>query len=408
MAVPTVSVNLHDRYTPELRDKIVDKLRTAPSEAAYHVLTPPLLRELADAVSKNGPVLSFYLQLTPERRVGGAWRSYLSAMSDAMLRSTEDKHTRKTLQEEFARIQQAMEEELPALGRGVAFFACRSLGLWRQIAVPLPLADGAHQGTRPYVRPLVRTRDEHDRFVIAVLSEELGRYFVSQIGQIEEVLQIRGANMRRMLTDHGPKDPHDDRVLEHIWIEGEVFAGAIEQVVARYQARYLVLAEAEDLRLAVIRHLHKELQQRIGAEFPAELHARPAEMAAAAEPAQRAIEEREEVATVQHLLDAGPQRSAYGIEPALRALWERRVATLVVDDMYAAPGARCRTCAALLQTARESCPVCGSETIDGVEDVVELAIEQTLDEDGTFEMVRSPAARQMLTRIGPVAALLRW
>lgn len=111
---------------------------------------------------------------------------------------------------------------------------------------------------------------------------------------------------------------------------------------------------------------------------------------------------------MQRLLDAGPQRSAWGVNATLHALRESRVATLVVDDMFATPGARCRSCTALLPAPQGPCPVCGSDAIDTVEDVVELAIEQTLDEDGAFEMVRSAAARQMLTPIGPMAASLRW
>jgi hypothetical protein len=73
-------------------------------------------------------------------------------------------------------------------------------------------------------------------------------------------------------------------------------------------------------------------------------------------------------------------------------------------DMHA----RCRTCAALLQTPQGPCPICSSKGIDVVPDVIELAIEQTLEEDGTLELVRSAAARRMLAPIGPVAALLRW
>jgi len=76
MSVPSASVNRHDRYTPELHGKIAEALRVPLLESAYHVLTPPLLWELANAVSDRGPVLSFYLQLTPERRIGGAWRTY--------------------------------------------------------------------------------------------------------------------------------------------------------------------------------------------------------------------------------------------------------------------------------------------------------------------------------------------
>lgn len=84
------------------------------------------------------------------------------------------------------------------------------------------------------------------------------------------------------------------------------------------------------------------------------------------------------------------------------------MATLVVDDMFARPGARCRDCGALLEAAQDTCPHCGGVTGDINEDIVELAIEQTLNEDGAFEMVRSALARQLLTKIGPMAALLRW
>jgi hypothetical protein len=408
MDIPSLSVDRHDRYTPAVRDRVAEKLRTPLSDTAYHVLTPGLLRTLTETVSRERPVLSLCLQLTPERSFGGIWRTFLASMADATLKPIDDRRTREALREEFDRIEQAMHAKLPVMGRGVAFFTCRQIGLWRQLAVPLPLPDGVHRGPRPYLRPLVRTQNEHDAFVIALLTQELSRFFVSQIGQVQEVFEVRGVTMRRMLTDHGPKDRYDGGVLQAIRNEAHILAHTAEQVLTHYQGRYLLLAEAEDLRAAVIHDLGKDVQQRVGAEFSADIHARPSEVAAAAEPAQRAIEEREEVATVQRLLDAGPQRSAWGVQATLRALWEGKVNTLVVDDMFARPGGRCRECAALLEAQRDRCVVCESAAVEPVEDVVELAIEKTLDEDGAFEMVRSAAARQLLARVGPMAALLLW
>jgi hypothetical protein len=63
--IPSVSLTRHDRYTPELRDKIAQALGAPPAAADYHVLTAPLLRELADTVSESAPILSLYIQLTP-------------------------------------------------------------------------------------------------------------------------------------------------------------------------------------------------------------------------------------------------------------------------------------------------------------------------------------------------------
>jgi Bacterial archaeo-eukaryotic release factor family 10 len=103
-----------------------------------------------------------------------------------------DKRKREKLTDELQRIEAALQADLPALGRGVAFFTCPTGELWRQIALSLPLRDCAHVGSRPYIRPLARTRDEHDRFILVLLSLDRNRFFVSQIGQVEEVFEVRG------------------------------------------------------------------------------------------------------------------------------------------------------------------------------------------------------------------------
>lgn len=125
-----MSVNRHDRYTPDLRDKIARALGAFLAPGYHVVLTAPLLRELADTVSKSSPVLSLYIQLMPERKVGGSWRTYLSCLSEAVLRPVHDKEARHALEQEVAQVSQAVEEELPVLGRGAAFFSCRTAGLW--------------------------------------------------------------------------------------------------------------------------------------------------------------------------------------------------------------------------------------------------------------------------------------
>jgi predicted Zn-ribbon and HTH transcriptional regulator len=330
------------------------------------------------------------LQLSPDRRVGGRWRTYLASLSDSILKSIAEHRRRELLQEEFDRIENALDNELPALGRGAVFYTCRKLGLWRQIAVSVPLPDSVHVLPRPYLRPLVRRRDEHDRFVLGVLSEEMSRFFISQIGQVEEVFLVRGQGVRKILRA---------RILAHA--TGLV----LEQFGGRY---YLLLSGTSELRATVIDLLPKAVRQNLGAEFSVEVHLPPVAVAAAAEPSQRAIEAREEVATVQRLLDIGPERSSWGVRPTLDALRVASVMTLVVEDTFSRPGARCHNCGILLEQPAQRCPVCDSEAIEAVEDVVELAIEQALEERSALEIVRSKAARQLMTKIGPMGAMLRW
>jgi hypothetical protein len=82
--------------------------------------------------------------------------------------------------------------------------------------------------------------------------------------------------------------------------------------------------------------------------------------------------------------------------------------SLAVDDTFCKPGSCCRNCGALRMGKVPKCPVCGNDAIEAVVDVVEMAIEQALEQKSALGIVRSSAARRLMTSIGPMAALLRW
>jgi hypothetical protein len=407
MSIPSVSVGLHDRYTPELRDQILEKLQAPVDDTAYHLLTPAHLRTLSMTESPDAPVLSFYLQLSPERRSRTVWHSVFSSLANGTVRAFTDRRERRMIREELDRIENALNEQLPELGRGAVFFACRGTGLWQQIAVSVPLPDGVHFGPRPYVRPLVRTRDEHDRFVLALLSQEHSRFFISQIGVVEEVFQVDSERPPRLLGERVAPAPGGVAVAEPVKREGRILAEVARLVLAQFEGRYLLISAPPEMRTAVINDLPKEVQQRLGADFEVDLHAGIAEVAAAAEPAQRAIEEREEVATLHRIFEASPEEAAWGARPTLDILWQRRVMTLAVDDRFCKPGSRCRQCLGLWEDIPTECPTCGSDAIEAVEDVVELALEQALEQRAALELARSDPARRLMAERGPMAALVR-
>ncbi len=73
MTVPALTVGGRDRCDPEIRDRILAKLQTEmdDDEATYRLMTPARLRALAEIEAADWPVVSLYLQLGPDRRVGG-------------------------------------------------------------------------------------------------------------------------------------------------------------------------------------------------------------------------------------------------------------------------------------------------------------------------------------------------
>jgi peptide subunit release factor 1 (eRF1) len=189
--------------------------------------------------------------------------------------------------------------------------------------------------------------------------------------------------------------------------EVRVLAHVAELVLAQFEGRYLLVSGPPALRSATIESLAKDVQRRVGGELTVDIHAGLSAVAVAAEPVQRAIEEREEVATVERMIEASPKISVWGIGPTLDALYQRRVMTLAVDDVFGKSGARCGECGRLLEAISRCCPGCGSNAVEALEDVVETAIEQALEQRAALELVRSGVARRLMSERGPMAALLR-
>jgi hypothetical protein len=69
LSIPQVAIDVHHALTPELRERIIDDIRTRIQEPSYRLLSPEQLRELARLDTGGPPFVSLYLQLTPERRI---------------------------------------------------------------------------------------------------------------------------------------------------------------------------------------------------------------------------------------------------------------------------------------------------------------------------------------------------
>ena len=58
MSISALSLGGDDRYTPDIRDRILEKLQAAPvDETTYQLLTPARLRALSEIKSADEPVL---------------------------------------------------------------------------------------------------------------------------------------------------------------------------------------------------------------------------------------------------------------------------------------------------------------------------------------------------------------
>jgi hypothetical protein len=403
----TVSLGVHRPLTPEMRDRILETTRARMEEPAYRLLSPEHLRGLARLESRDDPFISVYLSLTPERRAAGGWQSVLSSLAhETLLKSGEA--ASDTIRRRLDRIEAALNEQLPELGRSVVFFVCERLGIWRQITLPVALADKVHIGPRPYIRPLLRGWGEADRNLVALLSQERSRFFVDHLGQIEEIYRVKGQRIRGMLTDRVPRDRRDVLATQVLKDETRALARMAEIIMRELETSHLLVAAPPDMHAAFVENLPKALVERVQA-FVVDIHASPHEIGEALGPLHKKLRRDREAAVLQELEQAAFEKLAIGVQETLDCLREGRVAALMVDDRFAAPGEQCAECKALFQQAPgDGCPVCKSRELQNVDDLVDAAAQQALDSAARVAFMRHPETQARFGKFAPMSALLRY
>jgi hypothetical protein len=88
-------------------------------------------------------------------------------------------------------------------------------------------------------------------------------------------LQIAAPNPHKVIREHGPREEKDESVLDQVRRVARIFAHAADLALTQFEGRSLLLSGSTQLRPEVMRELPKSLQQRVGAAFSVEIHARP-------------------------------------------------------------------------------------------------------------------------------------
>jgi hypothetical protein len=303
------------------------------------------------------------------------------------------------------RIEAALADGLPKTGRGVAFFACESLGLFEQVGTPVTLHSEVYLNRTPYVRPLARVRDEHDRFVVALVSLTRSRFFFAQIGLVEEVFELTGPEVE--LTDHASRDQRQDIKADYRRAMAQRSAHATELVADTLGARHILYSAPPDMAGAFLDALPQQARARVAAEFNCDTDATVAEVAERAEAVQREVEAREELETLARLGELRTTRAVVGLEPTLDMLNQQRVMTLVVDGEYRVPGG-VDDATGMLTTQTDGTYEATGGPIRRESDLVEAMLERAMAQGAELELVRSAQAREALAQHGPAAALLRF
>lgn len=287
--------------------------------------------------------------------------------------------------------------------RGLAMFADGRVGWSEVIALPWAVTDTAGLGPRPQVARLLAEEDEHRPCLLALVDRRNLRLVMLGAGTPLELEGLTDLEPRAVDTDvelGSFQHRHEEAARAHYRRAGNRIETALEST----RAAYLIVGGPDEALAGLEAHaprpVHDRIEGRISVPLSASLQS-IVESARAIEDSIRCNHETERVGRLEESLGPG-QAGAVGLEATLAALNERRLATLLVEKQFTAPGSHCPACGYLSASAWQ-CPRCGTTPIP-LEDVVELAVDVAAAEDVLVEFVHTGA----LEHHGKIGALLRF
>jgi peptide chain release factor subunit 1 len=378
-------------------------------------ITRERLRRLAATRPDGAKVLSLFLNLDPrEFATPPARATEVRSMLDRAARIVREEGSlthaeRASLKEDLERVRAELGNGSADLkgAHGLAVFASSAAGLFEVLKLSEPVDHDPVIADAPFIEPL-SALGPPERWCVLLVNRRTARLLCGSGGALEEIAlvqdDIRGQHDQGGWSQANYQRSIEKDVADHLKRVAETAFARLKQ---RLPAGILVGAPQE-LAGEFEAQLHPYLRQRLAGRLDIDVErSSPEDVRRAAGPRIEEAARAREDAALARLAEgfaAGDGRAASGLEAVLAAVHEQRVATLLVDAPFKAPGVVCPTCGWLGLPASRQCPADGTAT-EPREDVVEAAVERAVTQDAEIRVLRD---RPELASHGHIAALLRF
>jgi peptide subunit release factor 1 (eRF1) len=379
-------------------------------DTKYDLFSHANLEELTKAQSDHAPVLSLYLDLNPERRMTEPpltrFKVLVREAEQQIQLGQQTKAYRKNWHQEIDQIRDWLETQHPLQGRGLALLSCLSIGLWRVFRLPLSVRDRLEVSDRPYLRPLAALLDEFESYLVVLIDARRARFFALRLGVAEEIADVENY-VPPATGDIVEKTGHRHETYLHRHVKS-----VIQRTEALWREQgfdWLMIGGTEKALAELYNQLPRALHARLAVGFRLSPKTDTAKILECILSVEREHEQRMEKQRVDQLIPTAKKGGAavLGLEASLLAVVEERVQMLIVEEEFRPAGWACPNCQFMGATEQETCPLCGNR-LKPEPDIVELALERVLHQDGEVEILRSDETRQALEGHGHIGALLRY
>ncbi len=359
------------------------------------------LRELLDFNTAE-PVLSIYLNTDPSEGNADTHKLRLRSMIKEI-----------NLTKDVEVIERYFNHEFNWSGRGAAIFSCQSSNFFRVYPLAVPVRNLVHISDRPSVKPLAALLDNYGGYGVVLIDKQGARVFSFHMGELREQEGVLGETVKHTKHGGGGSEIPGRR--------GESAASrAVEEVVDRnmkdsaefaihffennHVRRILVGGTDENVKL-FCSILPKAWQSLVMGTFPMSMTATHNEVRNRALEVGILVDIEREKRLIDRLVTqaAKGNGAVLGLEETLAAINEGRVQVLVLSEGFRKNAFRCKSTGWLTTHPEEACN--GSEDVEKVYDVVDLAVNQVMRSGGEVEVIMSTAE---MDKAGSIGAILRY
>ena len=318
------------------------------------VLQPQMIQELAERTVRDGsPVLSIYLNLDVSDPLNP--RSSFKVSLDRMLKDIEtqidDEAKLRHFREDSEWVRHKVGFRLPK-GKALLLFCDVSESFYFEEDLPVRMATQAWFGNTPYIRPLLETMGEYERYGVALVDRERARFFVISMGVIEEVSDVFQDSPVKHRSTAGSDHMRSQMVFQRRaatwsgWFLKDV-SDILHDLIKQYHIDRVLLAGPEDITAELQRLLPKAVAARVAERVRISTSAKANEVFDLALPIIERIEREQEMTLVLDLVtiaqktEPAAKKAVLGLNATLDAVNQGRVHRLLYPSGVKLPGHRC-------------------------------------------------------------------
>ncbi len=358
------------------------------------------IKTLEEIKTKTPSIISLYLNCDQRVRTPEQIRITLKNLS----KEIEAKADKRTL----SKIKDYIKLRLKPGTRGLAFFVCPKIDLWKIYEVPRAFFNQVVCDTSPYTRPLIKLLDEFERYCVVVLDKEKARVFTVYLGEIEERKDV--FSLPKFPGKHDQGGWRQARMQRHTEVHITRLINSIAKQIFSFFRKNnfdrLIIAGSKEVLPEFEKNIHSYLKQRLAGKFLTEMFMPLKHFLDQSLKIEEQVERQKESELVSKLKESiGRAKGVTGLGKVLSAAQRKELQTLLVLIGFRRKGKVCDDCGFIsIIPQLKVCPYC-KEKMKEAEDVIERLLEVALEQDAKVEFVKD---NKDLEKMGNIGAILRF